>query len=106
MLLNLIKHQRKDPFESKHQLLINGREKARIQNLKYPKAFIDSSQIFDDVYENLKDYNPTKKSRVLIVFDDMIADMKSNKNLSPIVTELVLRGRKLSISLALFPNLI
>ena len=36
-------------------------------------------QTIDDVYENLEDYNPTKKRRVLIVFDDMIADIKSNK---------------------------
>ena len=47
----------------------------------------------------MEDYNPTKKTRVLIVFDDMIADMESNKKLSPIVTELFLRGRKLNISL-------
>ena len=51
------------------------------------------------VYENLEDYNPKKKRRVLIVFDDMIADMKSNKKLSPIVTELFLRGRKLNVLL-------
>ena len=61
-------------------------------------AFIDYSQTIDDVYENLKDYNQTKKRRVLIVFD-MIADMESKKKLSPIVTELFLRGRKLNISL-------
>ena len=48
----------------------------------------------------MEDYNPTKKKRVLIVFNDMIADMESNKKLSPIVTELFLRGRKLNISLA------
>ena len=52
-----------------------------------------------DVYENLEDYNSKKKRRVLIVFDDMIADMKSNKKLSPIVTELFLRGRKLNVLL-------
>ena len=46
-----------------------------------------------DVYENLDDYNQTKKRRVLIVFDDMVADMESNKKSSPIVTELMLRGR-------------
>ena len=48
---------------------------------------------------NLQDYNPTKKRTVLIVFDDMITDMESNEQLSPIVTELFLRGRKLNISL-------
>ena len=47
----------------------------------------------------MEDYNPAKKRIVLIVFDDMIADMESNKKLSPMVTELILRGRKLNISL-------
>ena len=42
----------------------------------------------DDVYGNLEGYNPTKERKVLIVFDDVIADMKANKKLSPIVTEL------------------
>ena len=88
-----------DPLESKYQLLINGREKVGIENLKNPKTFIDYSQTIDDVYENLEDYNPTNKRRVLIVFDDMIVGMESNKRLSPIVTELFLRGRKRNISL-------
>ena len=109
MLLNLIKRQRpdfdriylyvKDPLQSKYQLLINGREKVGIKNFKNPKEFIYYSQTIDDVYENLEDYNPTKKRRVLIVFDDMIADMKSNKKLSHIAAELFLRGRKFNISL-------
>ena len=60
-------------------MLINGREKVGIKILKNPKAFIDYSQKIDDVYENLEDYNSTKKRRVLILFDDMIADLKSNK---------------------------
>ena len=107
VLLNLIKHQRpdidkiylyiKDPSESKYQLLI--KEKVGIENLKNPGAFIDYSRTIDDVYEILEDYNPTKERRVLIVFDDMIADMEVNKKLSPIVTELFLRGRKPNISL-------
>ena len=48
-----------------------------------------------DVHENLKDYNPMKKRRVLIVFDDMITDIKYNKKLTPIVTE-----KKIDISVA------
>ena len=87
----------KDPFESKYQLLINGREKEGIEKLKNPKSFIDYSQTVDDAYENLKDYNPIKKRRVLIVFDNMIWNII--KKISPIVTELFLRGRKLNISL-------
>ena len=62
-------------------MVINGREKVGIKNLKNPKAFIDYSKQIEDVYENLKDYNPTKKRRVLIVFDDMIADMESSKKI-------------------------
>ena len=89
----------KDPLQSK-QLLINGREKVGIESLKNPKAFTDYSQTIEDVYENLEDYNPTKKRRVLAVFDDMIADIDSNKKLSPVITELFLRGGKLNISLA------
>ena len=109
LLLNLMKHQQpdidkiylyvKDPFESKYQLLINGREKIGIKKLKHRKAFIDYSQTIDDVFENLEDYNPTKKRKVLTVFDDIIAYMEANKMLRPIVTELFLRGRKLNISL-------
>ena len=53
----------------------------------------------DDTYKNIKEYNPNKKRKILIVFDDMIADMLSNKNLNPIVTELFIRGRKLNVSL-------
>ena len=50
----------KDPFESKYQSLINGREKVEIKKLKNLKAFIEYSQAIDDVYENLEDYNLTK----------------------------------------------
>ena len=53
----------------------------------------------DDIYTNIEDYNPNKKREILIVFDDMIADILSNKNLNPIVTELFMKGRKLNISL-------
>ena len=55
--------------------------------MKIPKAFIDYLQTIDDVYENLEVYNPTKERRVLIVFDDMIAVMESNKKLSPKVVK-------------------
>ena len=52
-----------------------------------------------DIYKNIAEYNPNKKRKILIVFDDMIADMISNKKLNPIVTELFIRGRKLNISI-------
>ena len=54
----------------------------------------------DDIYKNIEEYNPNKKRKILIVFDDMIADMHSNKNLNPLVTELFIRGRGLNISIA------
>ena len=53
-----------------------------------------------DVYKNIEEYNLGKKRRVLIVFDDMIPGMISNKKLNPIVTELFIRGRKVNISIA------
>ena len=52
-----------------------------------------------EVYKNTEDYNPDKKKKVLIVFDDMIADMINNKKLNSIVTELFIRGRKLNLSI-------
>ena len=65
----------------------------------------------DDIYKNIEKYNSNKKRKLLIVFDDMIADMLSNKKSSsnwiiyPVVTELFIRGRKLNISLVLLENL-
>ena len=53
----------------------------------------------DDIYENIEIYNLNEKRKTLIVFDDMIADMFSNKKLNPIVTDLFITGRKLNISL-------
>ena len=71
-------------------MLSNRIEKIGIKELKHPNRFIDYSQTIDDVYENLEDFNPTKKMRVLTVFDDMIADMESNNELNTIVTKLFL----------------
>ena len=53
----------------------------------------------DDIYKNIDECNLNKEQKILIIFDDMVADMFSNKKLNPIVTELFLRGRKLNISL-------
>ena len=50
----------------------------------------------NDIYKNIQEYNPNKKRKILIVFDDMIADVLSNKTINPIVTELFSRDRKLS----------
>ena len=52
-----------------------------------------------DVYKNIEDSNPGKKRKILIIFDDMIADMINNKQLNPVVTELFIRDRKFNISI-------
>ena len=59
---------------------------------------MEYSNDMQDVYKNTEDYNPRKNRKVLIVFDDMIADMINNKKLNLIVTELFTRGRKVNIS--------
>ena len=56
------------------------------------------------VYKNIDNYNLNKENKVLIVSDDMIADVINNKTLNSIVTELFIRGRKLNISLSLLHN--
>ena len=107
-LLNLINNQPdidkiylyvKDPYEKKYQYLINKREKVGLDHFNHAKAFMEYSNDMQVVYKNIEDYNPTKKRKILIVFDDMIADMISNNKLNPIVTELFIRGRKLNISI-------
>ena len=106
--MNLIKNQphfdqiylyAKDPYEEKYQFLINKREPAGLKHFNDPKAFIEYSNDMQDVYKNIDEYNPDKENKILIVFDDMIADMIHNKKLNSIVTELFIRGRKLNISL-------
>ena len=76
----------KDPCEDKYQLLINKRESTGRKHINDPKAFIEYSNDMQDVYKNINDYNPDKKYKILIVFDDMIADMINNKKLNSIVT--------------------
>ena len=61
---------------------------------------MEYSNDMSDVYKNIEDYNPDNKRKVLIVFDDMMADMINNKKLNPIVTELFITGRKLNIFIA------
>ena len=107
-LLNLIKNQSdidkiylyaKDPYEKKYQYLINKREKVGLNHFNDPKAFMEYSNDMQDVYKNIEDYNPIKKRKILIIFDDMIADLINNNKLNPIVTELFIRGGKLNISI-------
>ena len=69
------------------------------KHLNDSKAFIEYSDNMDDVYKNIEEYNPNKKRKILVFFDDMIPDMLSSKTRNLIVTELFIRGTKLNISL-------
>ena len=89
----------KDPYEAKYQFLINKRQSAGLKHLNNPKAFIEHPNDMQDVYKNIEEHDQDKERKILIVFDDMIADMVNNKKLISIVTELFIRGRKLNISL-------
>ena len=79
--------------------MIRKREIAGTKHLNDLKAFIDCSNTIDDVYDGNDEYNPTRKGKILIVFDDMIADIVSNKKFQILVKELFIRCRKLNISL-------
>ena len=89
----------KDPYETKYQYLINKRKKVGLDHFDDPKAFLEYSNDMPDVHKNIDYYNPRRKRNVLMVFDDMIADMINNNKLNPVVTELFIRGRKLNISI-------
>ena len=89
----------KDPYETKYQFFINKRESTGLKYFNAPKAFIEYSNDMQDIYKNIDQYNIDKDRKILIVFDDMIADMINNKKLNSIVTELFIRDRKLNISL-------
>ena len=89
----------KDLEKPKYQLLIKKLENAGIKNLNDPNAFIEYSNTMDDVYNNIDDYNSKRKRKVLFVFDDMIADIMTNKKFQATIKELFIRCRKLNISL-------
>ena len=91
VLFNLIGHQAdiykiylfaKDPYETKYQLLINKREGVGLKEYNNSKAFIEYSNDMDDISGNIEEYNPDKEQKKLYVFDDMVADMLSNKKAS------------------------
>ena len=107
-LLNLINNQpdvdkiylySRDLYEAKYQYLINKREKVGLDHFKDSKDFIEFSNDMQDVYKNIEDHNPGKKRKMLIVFDDMIADIINNKKLNLVLTELFFRDRQLTISI-------
>ena len=107
-LLNLINEQNdidkiylyaRDLNEPKYKILIKKREDAGIKHLNDPNAFIECSNTMNDVYENINDYNPIRKRKKIIIFDDMISNIMGNKKFEAIIKELFIRCRKLNISL-------
>ena len=80
----------KDLSEAKYEVLIKKHDS---------KAFIECSNTIDDVYENSDKYNPTTRRKILIVFDDMIAEIMTNKKFQAVMKELFIRFRKLNILL-------
>ena len=107
-LLNLINNQlnidkidlhAKDPYEAKYHFLIKKRESIELKHFNNPKAFIEYSNDMQHVYENIEEYNISKKRKISKAFDDIIANMINDKKLNLVVTELFIRGRKLSISI-------
>ena len=107
-LLNLINEQHdidkiylyaRDLNKPKYEFLIKKRKDARVKHLNDPNTFIEYSNTMDDVSENIYDYNLSRKRKVLIVFDDMVADIMTNKIFQAIIKESFIRCKKLNISL-------
>ena len=90
----------KDIYETKYQVLVSKRESTGLKQVNVPEAFIEYSNDVEDVYKNIDEYNIDKECKILIVFDDVIADMINNEQLNSIVTELFIRGGKLNIFIA------
>ena len=107
-LLNLINEQKdidkiylyaKDLSESKYEYLIRNCENAGIKHLNDSKSFIECSDTMNDFYANIDNYNPKRKRKILIVFDDVIADIMTNKKFQSVTKELFIRCRKINIAL-------
>ena len=92
MILTKVYLYARDLSEPKYEYLIKKREDSGIKHVNNPNAFIEYSNTMDDVYENINDYNPIRKKK-LIVFDGI----KSNKKFQVIIEELFIRCRKLNI---------
>ena len=80
-------------------MLIDKREKAGINFNNDPNAFIEYSNSMDDILSDIEDYNKKKKRKMLIIFDDMISHVISDKKAQQILKDLFIRCRKLNISL-------
>ena len=78
--------------------MIKKREDAGIKASDNPSVFIEYSNTMDDLYSNIDNYNPKRKRKILIVFDDMIVDIMTNKKFQAITKELFIKCRKLNIS--------
>ena len=89
----------KDLSEPKYGYLIKNHENAGIKHVNDPKTFIECSNTMDDVCKSIDDYNPNRRRKILIVFDDMVANIMTNKKFQAIIKELFIRCRKISISL-------
>ena len=107
-LFNLIKEQddidkiylyAKDLSKPNYEVWIKKREDGGIKHLEDSNAFIECSNTMKNIYENIDDYNPNRKRKILIVFDYMIADIMTNKKIQAIIKELFIRSRNLNISL-------
>ena len=88
----------KDIHEPKYEYLINIREQAGIKNLNDHQAFIEYSDDMNDVLDDINNYDKNRDKKVLIVFDDMVADIEYNKNFKRIIKELFYRARKINVS--------
>ena len=88
----------KDLSEPKYEYLINKTEQAGIKNLNDPHIFVKYSNDMDDVLDDINNYNKNRDKKVLIVFDDMTADIEYNKNFKRIIKELFYRARKINVS--------
>ena len=88
-----------DLSEKKYEYLIKNRENAGIKHLNDSKAFIECSNTMNVVYENIDNCNPNRRRKILIVFDDMIPDIMTNKKFQSIIKDLFTRCRNPNISI-------
>ena len=97
-LLNLVIEQHdidkiylyaRDLNESRYKILIKKREDAGMKHLNDPNAFIECLNMMDYVYENIHDYSLSRKRKIMIVFDDMIANIMTNKKFKSIIKEII-----------------
>ena len=89
----------KDSEEPKYQFLIDKREKAGLKNLNDKNAFIEHSNTTDDILENIENYDKKRKSKIFIVFGDVISHVMSDKKAEQVLKELFIKCKKLNISL-------